>query len=90
MRLCDGRASLYVPHGRVDRAAESEGEVMRTLEQILEEMQKLPTKPDDITHQIADELLIEALLLIGRNSDLQKQTVLALISAYNQIEKWYA
>ena len=64
---------------------------MRSLGQILEEMQKLPTNQNTETvHQIADDLLIEALLLIGRNSDLQKRTVEALISAYNQIEKWYA
>lgn len=71
---------------------------MRTLEQILEEMQRLPTKPDEGTHMIADELLVEALQvyaeyladahrLVADETRIQAQ---ALISAYNQIEKWYA
>lgn len=64
---------------------------MRTLEQILEEMQKLPTKPDEGTHMIADELLVEALrLLAARLWPHKEARVEALISAYNQIEKWYA
>lgn len=65
---------------------------MRTLAQILEEMQKLPTKPDEGTHMIADELLTEALLVIASLGSLSSQRVVleALVRAYNQIEKWYA
>lgn len=64
---------------------------MRTLEQILEEMQKLPTRPDEGTHMIADELLVEALRLLAKyHWGHEETTIEALISAYNQIEKWYA
>ena len=65
----------------------------RTLEQILEEMQKLPTNQNTETvHMIADELLTEALkeLATWHAPKPIYHQVLALISAYNQIEKWYA
>lgn len=55
---------------------------MKNLIEILEEMRKLQDNGDtELDHVAADELLCEALLLLGQDE---------LVLEYRKIEKWYA
>lgn len=60
----------------------------RKMEEIIKDMEKLPTKPDESAHMIADALLIEALRRLAV-TNYQKNEVEWLIGAYERIEKWY-
>lgn len=63
----------------------------RSLQDIIADMESLAHKPNqEMNHVEADDLLIQALLLLGRNSELQKQAVERLRRAYAAIDKWYA
>ena len=69
-------------------------EPIKSLQQIIEEMERLTSLENrgdaEANHIEADDLLIQALLLIGRNSELQKQGVERLRKAYAAVDKWYA
>jgi len=60
----------------------------RQLDHIITQLKELGTADRELTHQIADELLLQALSLIADNNGLSER-IDTLIEHYHSIPKWF-